>query len=253
MEKKVRLAAFVCAGLVLWAAAGASANWSYDFNSGSLPAYPFFTTVAVPPGDVATYVPSAAGGYLRMEDTRALSAGGGGTAVAGNLAQSFSDVRVAAILNPTSSTSSNQSGVLARGNFSTGAAYSAGFNFYYGILFVARNDPVAGNTVIKSSDLGQLPIAPTNRSYYIQLDVVGNSLSAKLFDAPGGSQLLWASWTDTTGSPFASGNAGVFAQTFGTGRINETFDDISAAVIPEPATLVLCSLAAGWLIRRRRA
>ena len=70
-------------------------------------------------------------------------------------------------------------------------------------------------------------------SYFLQLDVVGNQLTARVFDVEGGTQLLIVNYTDTGvgGPPLESGVAGVSAVTLtGTG-VDGSFGPLRATAI----------------------
>jgi len=71
------------------------------------------------------------------------------------------------------------------------------------------------------------------RSYFLQFDVVGNHLTARVFDVEGGTQLLIVKYTDTGvgGPPLTTGIGGVSAVTTG-GPVDGTFDPVGAEPLP---------------------
>jgi len=97
-----------------------------------------------------------------------------------------------------------------------------------------------------------------NQRYWAELIVEGAItpvVTGKLFDAPGGTLVASATFTDTT-SVYTSGFVGLAAAADSAGGYTGTFDDISASsTIPEPGMVVLtlCGVAPMLLGRRRRA
>ena len=89
------------------------ANWTYDFASPPPPS--FITTMLGPPS--ATFSSSIAGGVLRLAATRTTAQGGAGSAAGFETSQSFSDVRIGALVNPTG-TSDDLLNILVRLNLS---------------------------------------------------------------------------------------------------------------------------------------
>jgi hypothetical protein len=66
------------------------------------------------------------------------------------------------------------------------------------------------------------------------LDVVGNQLTARVFDVEGGTQLLIVNYTDTGvgGPPLASGIAGVSALSLTGGLVDGNFGPVGAEPLP---------------------
>src|SRR3954470_7192186 len=90
-------------------AGAANANWVYDFASP--PPGSFITTPLGPPSP--TFSSGIAGGVLRLADPGTPAQGGAGSAAGFETSQSFGDVRVGALVNPTG-TSDDLLNILAR-------------------------------------------------------------------------------------------------------------------------------------------
>src|SRR5689334_15033799 len=89
--------------------------------------------------------------------------------------------------------------------------------------------------MVQSSDASQgnqPPLADLGRSYFLQWDLVGNQQTARVFDQPGGTQMLVVTYTDTGAKrpPYASGFVGASAVSSG-GGVDAMFGPIGAASI----------------------
>ena len=205
---------------------GVHADWFYDFQAAPPPS---FVTGSGPPS--GTFSSTVDGGVLRVFDTR--QPAGGGAFLGGGIETSvvFADVRLTGTLNPAGTTDNFVA--LTRGDLS-GNLYSAGIDFAAGVLQVVKvvNGPVKFVLSTDASQGSQPPLTDLARSYFFQFDVVGNQLTARVFDGEGGTQLLIVNYTDTGvgGPPLTSGMAGVGAVSTG-GRVDATFGPIRATAI----------------------
>jgi len=119
----------------------------------------------------------------------------------------FADVRLAGTLNPAGTTDNLVN--LTRGDLS-GNNYTAGIDFAAGLLQVTKvfgGGPVKIVLSTDDSQGNQPPLTDLASSYFLQFDVVGNHLTARVFDGKGGTQLLVVNYTDTgdAGPPLESG------------------------------------------------
>ena len=143
-------------------------------------------------------------------------------------------MRVTGTLNP-SGTTSNQLNLKARADPQAGTTYAAGINFAAGVLQVTKlvGRPVKIVLSTDDSQGNQPPLTDVARSYFLQFDVVGNHLTARVFDVEGGTQFLVVDYTDTGdgGLPLESGYAGVSVVSSG-GLIDATFGPVGAGPLP---------------------
>lgn len=216
--------------------AAALTEWSYDFQTPPPPSFVMTSgTFAGPPS--ATASSSVAGGVLRLFDTIPPTQGGAFVVSAGETSVVFDDVRVSGIVNPTG-TSNNLLNLLARFNLQASNAYAAGIDFSAGVLSVAKIVGGGGPVeLVLSTDAGQgnqPPLKDLARSYFLQLDAVGNQLTARVFDVEGGTQLLIVNYTDTGvgGPPLTSGIAGVSALNLTGGLVDGNFGPVGAEPLP---------------------
>jgi hypothetical protein len=212
--------------------AAALTEWSYDFQTAPPSS---FVTVSGPPS--ATFSSSVAGGVLRLFDTSPPAQGGAAIGIGFESSVVFDDVRVSGILNPTG-TSNNLLNLLARFDLQANNVYPAGIDFGAGTLNVAKivggGAPVDLVLSTDDSQGNQPPLKDLARSYFLQLDVVGNQLTARVFDVEGGTQLLIVNYTDTGvgGPPLASGIAGVSALPLSGGPVDGNFGPVDAEPLP---------------------
>jgi len=190
----------------------AYAGFAYDFET--QPPATFTITNALYSGASSpTFSSSVSGGVLRFNDTTLPTDGGAIIGAALETSQVFTDVRASATLNPAG-TSDNVLAVSVRNSPATLSGYAVTFDFTEGTLSVGKvmaNRPVQ---VVASTDFSQgrqSPLTDLARSYFLQVDAVGNHLDARVFDSPGGAQLLTVNYTDTgVGGPaFKSGVSGL--------------------------------------------
>ena len=249
--------AALLAGVWLLAPAPARADWNLDFQS---PLPPNFVTTGLTAAGTPSPTFSAAidSGVLRFRDT--VLPGSGGAAVGfGVIANDvFTDVRVTGTLNPAGG-SRNDLVLLARAHVPTVSSYAAGVNFSTGpasgVAYILKfvNGREVDNALNTDPEQGSQPRLPVDTSYYIQFDAVGNQLSLRVFDAPGGTQVAHVDYSDSGvgGARFTSGPSGVANQVLGNTLLNGTFDNVSARVIPEPANFLLALLAGVFSVRTR--
>src|SRR5262249_24580623 len=153
---------------------------------------------------------------------------------AADLEEVFTAVRVAGTLNPTGTTNNILN--LSLGD-TQGHAYGASIDFSAGVLIVAKiNVAVAPVDLVVSTDSSQgsqPPLTDLARSYFMEVDFVGNHVTARVFDSEGGTQLLVVNYTDTgVGGPtYTSGWVGVSAVSTG-GVVDGTFGPVGAKAIP---------------------
>src|SRR5207248_7165328 len=134
-------------------------------------------------------------------------------------------------------TTDNILNLLARDDPQTINTYAAGVDFVTGVLRVAKvlggGAPVEVVISADDSQGNQPPLTDLARSYFLQLDVVGNQLTARVFDVEGGTQLLIVYYTDTGvgGPPLAAGMAGVSAVSTTGGPVDGNFGPVGAEPI----------------------
>ncbi len=248
-------AAFCC----LAVSSPAMADWQEDFNGSTLDNTWLFGGLLPNGNPSPTFSPIDQGSnfsdaivnsQLQMADTNAAAAGGAVNAF-GVVLENFTDVQVTGTLNPNgNSASSDTIALIARGNIGNGQFYGAELSFEDGNFIIFRNDGLDGS----GEDLATVNIASlTNAtSVFVDFRLVGSSLTADAYDAPGGNLLGSVATTD---SNYSTGLSGVL--TFFAGDVNKPllgeFDDLSSVVIPEPTSLALAvaALCAGVAARRR--
>jgi hypothetical protein len=135
-----------------WAALGSSAQGDFSYDFSSPPPASFETGVIGPPSD--TFATSFANGMLRLGDSRTPAQGGiGGTVGFGAFgleqSQTFGDVRISAVLNPSGD--SDDVVNVTRGHGGVGV-YGAGIDFSSGRLETFKLLPGGLVPIIFSSD-----------------------------------------------------------------------------------------------------
>jgi hypothetical protein len=238
----------------------AYASFSYDFST--QPPATFTSSSQLSNGAPSpTFSSTVSGGILHLSDTTHPSSGGAFLGTATETSQIFTDVRAAATLNPAG-TSDNILNVSVRYTPATGNAYVVGVDFQDGRLLIGKivaNRPAHSVSSTDASQGSQLPLTDLARSYFLQVDAVGNHVAARLYDSPGGDELLTLNYTDTgVGGPaFASGLSGVSAVSDRDGRnplfLDGTFDDFSSTALPEPGVASAVALLGLALLQRRHA
>jgi hypothetical protein len=217
----------------------ARGDLNYDFES-PLPASFVFNPIGP---QSATFEGGVDNGVLRLSNPQVLQGGPNFGAGGVETSQLFGNARVSAILN-AAGTSNDFLGLSLHGAASSDDTYAARIEFNTGRLAVAKVvDYVPVFTIQSDSpEQGSQPLlSDLARSYLLQLDVVGNVLDARVFDEPGGHELLHVHYVDDQGlggPPLPPGFAGVYALR-STGSLNGTFDNLSVVTIPEPATCIL--------------
>jgi hypothetical protein len=228
----------------------ARADWSDNFNGGFQQFWQF-GSVDAGGNPSPTFNAASINDQLVMADS--LSAVGGGAASAfGLVSESFSDVRMTGILNPNGDAgSSGTITLLARGNPFSAQFYAAEINYSTSELIIFRNDSLTSVSNIASLSI---PGLTTADSIFMDFRLVGDSLSARAYDAPGGTLLGAVAATDST---YAGGLSGVLVNvTDPDAPMLGVYDDITATIIPEPATALLALVAVSAALvagGRRRA
>jgi hypothetical protein len=234
----------------------AYAGYSYDFETpppGTFLSKGLSNSGATSP----TFSSAVVGGVFRVSDNTHPDAGGAIIGSALETGEVFTDVRASATLNPAGTTI-NSLNVLVRYGPVTRARYVSGVDFQAGTVGVAKvmNDrPVQLVLDTDPAQGSQRPLANLARSYYLQVDAVGNKVTARLFDSPGGAQLRVVNYTDTGigGPALKSGYSGLSAVSFDDPRMHGTFDNFTSTALPEPGTAAFSAFVGIALIRRRHS
>ncbi len=260
---RIPTSVFTVAAVVLCCLASSPtvhADWSEDFNGSSLSNPWFFgsqtgagspSTTFKPNNQGSNYPDAIVNSQLQMADPNAAAVGGAANAF-GVVLESFTDLRFTGTLNPNGNAASSDTvALIARGNIASGEFYAAELSFEDSKFILFRNDDLAGNAM----DLDEVTIPGlTNAdSVYVDFRLVGSSISADAYDAPGGTLLGSVSATESSYSGGVSGTLVFFAGDVGKPLLGE-YDDLSSVAIPEPTSIVLAiaGLTAGIAIRRRR-
>ena len=239
---KVRWRQFVgvlVVGLTASLAAGAQADWSYDFES-PLPASFVFNQIGPPSGTFSAGIDS---GLLRFRDPQINMHGPGFGGIGRETSQVFADARMSGILNAAGD-SNDFLGLNIRSQAIGTSTYAARIEFSTGRMAVFKivNFMAAFTIFSDSPEQGSQPVlSDLARSYFLQFDVIGNVLDARAYDQPGGSELLHVHYVDDQGlggPPLPPGFAGVSAIRE-EGSLDGAFDNISVTAIPEPGSCVL--------------
>jgi hypothetical protein len=234
----------------------AYADFAYDFSTP--PPATFIDTPSTLTGTPsAAYSSSVSGGVLRFGDSTHPNDGGAVITIAYETGQVFTDVRATATLNPAG-TSNNILNVSVRGTPAAGNTYAVGVDFQDGTLLIGKIMGDRPVDLVLSTDRGQgsqPPLTDLARSYFLQVDAIGNTVTARLFDSPGGAQLRLVNYTDTgSGGPaFTSGVSGLSALSlFETPlRLDGTFDNFTSTAVPEPGAGALWVFIGLTLCQRR--
>jgi hypothetical protein len=234
----------------------AYAGYSYDFATPP-PATFVSKGLSTSGATSPTFSSIVSGGILRISDPTRPEAGGAVIGSALETSEVFTDVRATATLNPAG-TSINSLNLLVRYGPVTRARYVSGVDFRTGTLVVAKVIDDRPVQFVFSTDPGQgsqRPLTDLARSYFLQVDAIGNNVTARLFDSPGGAQLRMVNYTDTGvgGRAFASGYSGVSVVSFDNPRMDGTFDNFSSTAVPEPGFAVAGVLLGVALCRRRHS
>ncbi len=227
----------------------AQADWSDNFNGGF---EQFWQFGSVDGGGLpsASFSGGVVNDQLVLADPNAAASGGAGAGF-GVVGEIFSDVRMTGIINPNGDlASSGTVTLLARGNPLEAKFYAAEINYTNGELIIFRNDGLGSTTNIADVTIPNLTAAD---SVFLDFLLVGDSLSAKAYDAPQGNLLGEVSVTDNT---YTGGLSGVLVNTTDpSAPILGVWDDITATTaIPEPTTCLLAftAMAAAFISGRKR-
>jgi hypothetical protein len=221
-------------------------NWTFG-------SFSFLTLMASP-----TSVFSVAGGHVVMADSEPglqpnptpppfFVPGLGSVSNRGWVDVTFDDVRMTGRVNVASpSQGSNTSqGLMARWDYSN--------NFYWFHIdfssgqFGILKQSVLGSGVILPNSLGQIAGFDNRAAYRLTFELIGNTLQGSVFDDQG--LLVGATPLLLDLDPHLRGVSGVLNELALSGAfepLQGSFDDVTADVIPEPATglLLACGLAA---------
>ncbi|MEA5576822.1 choice-of-anchor I family protein [Anabaena sp. UHCC 0451] len=171
---------------------------------------------------------------LRLKNELLASDGGFATSVFNVTNEVFEDVKVSALFNPAGD-SNDQIGVMARVKPSTGSSYVAAIDFSANRLLLSK---VVGQqaTVLASAE----NILPSlDQAYFVELEVIGNKLTSRYFDASGTNELYTLMATDTD-NPLVSGFSALVADIstagfpLGNDNNDSTFDNFSSRSISVP-------------------
>ena len=210
------------------------ADWFYDFEDNRVPESWVLWTHPSTNSNSNTYSVDASHGYLQIAESRSLN--GGGTPVLRTVdkSETFHDVRLSASINLDPSV-----GTLM--GLTTDTETNGGYLF--GVEFAPSADvgtawfvrPGGGRFDDWNSkrDFGIPTRLEIDDSYFLQLDVIGDQLTGRVFDTQGGNLLL--SMTQTVAHPIVVPKyAGVYSATpngFEHIPTAGTFDDIRATTL----------------------
>ena len=212
------------------------ADWFHDFNNGQIPDS---FEISIPPvfPQSSTWSADASEGYLRLSESRspALEPPGTPVLVALETSEMFKDVRVSGTVNldPSLGTFLGlQANNIGLGSylFSLEIAPSAD----EGTAWLAQTGMNGITQWGSKRDFGIPTTLDVNESYYLEFDVVRDQLTGRVYDAPGGTELI--NITQTAPNPFTEpGFAGVYTDTavgFEHVPTGGTFDNVAAVALP---------------------
>lgn len=240
--------------LILCSVTAARADWFHDFDNGIPETWQFRPPPNTPNSDSDTWTATLESGYLRLAEGRAPNDGGAAVIVSRDLSETFTDVRVSADVNFDPSVGKFMGLTVENDN----GAYLLGLETapsdQEGTLWLGH---VGSGLTFWGSDLdfGIPTRLDTDLSYHVQLDVLGDVLTGRVFDEQGGTELISISQTiDEPIPPLRY--AGVYTDSvpgFGNVPTAGTFDNVSAVTIPEPngMLIALCGYLTVLVGRRR--
>ena len=253
---KAHLRQIICllvVGTIACSGASVEGDWNYNFES-PLPASFVFNQIGPPSGTFSGGIDS---GALRLSDPQILTGGPNFGGIGRETSQIFSDARMSGTLNAAGN-SNDLLGLSIRNQALGNNTYGARIDFNTGRLGVFKIVNFVGvfDIASDSPEQGSQPLlADLARGYFVQFDVIGNALDARVFDGPGGSQLLHVHYLDDQGiggPPLGPGFAGVSALR-NVGSLDGAFDNLSVTAIPEPGTCVLAVVGLAVLVLFRRS
>jgi len=268
---RLKLGVMILTGVWTAVAPSTRADWFWDFQADpvDLSRWDFYS--APPSAGFSVTVEQVDGNrYLQLWEQHAYT-GQAGTGSAFGIGfvkdEDFTDVRVGAIVNVSSTASMNYCGLGARASYVTGvpdygivvSAYVLHVNWEDGPanLSIDIEKVVQLQNIMRHSFTAEVPGYAHHRSYYAELDVVGSDptyVTGRLYEYPGGPLVAQVGpMIDTSGNddwedpgvqdaPFPSGKSGLFGQNEHAQPVGYrvTFDDAfsrsigPAAVAPDP-------------------
>ncbi|MEM9804065.1 MAG: PEP-CTERM sorting domain-containing protein [Cyanobacteria bacterium P01_D01_bin.56] len=196
---------------------------------------------------------------LQLSDDVPFSEGGASIISIVNPVEIFGDVEVSALVNPTGDTN-DQFLLLARLNLETFDTYVAGVDFATNRLFLNKviGGEVPASPIVEASDV----LPDLHQPYVAEFSVIGNELTARLFDEAGINQIFELSTVDTD-NPLLAGATGISVDNSDVAfpnsddPISGTIDNFAAEPVPEPSSmlglLAVGALATKGLQRRASA
>lgn len=171
-----------------------------------------------------------------------------------NFVETFENVLVSALFNATGDTD-NQGLLNARIDFSSASAYTAGIDFGTNRVSLTK---VVDAEIVDSFTVEEFDVLDSlNSAYFVELEVVGNEVTARFFNETRTELITELSATDA--NPLGSGFIGL-----GVGNsdadpdllnnLSATFDNFGAQHVPEPSTLLALlgfGTLAGKTLRRK--
>lgn len=196
---------------------------------------------------------------LQLSDDVPFSEGGASIISIVNPVEVFGNVKVSALVNPTGDTN-DQFLLLARLNLETFDTYVAGVDFATNRLFLNKiiGGEVPASPIVEASDI----LPDLHQPYVAEFSVIGNELTARLFDEAGINQIFELSTVDTD-NPLLAGATGISVDNSDVAfpnsddPISGTIDNFAAEPVPEPSAmlglLVVGALATNAAQGRTRA
>lgn len=242
-----RLLSLVMLGLVCGHFSTAkAADWSENFDGGFQQTWTFGNLLSDFSGPSGSFTAGIENDTLLLTDPNSII-GGGAALGFGFVNESFSNVTISAIINPTDQSDLNTFvGLAARADFSNLTGYVLTYNQSTGEV-----DLINANGATQTGlDDGNIGIIST--SIYAELTAVGSSITGRFFDAPGGTLLDELVGVDTD---YLNGVTGVVVQVNAGGAgspLVGRWDSLNAAAVPEPSTVIVLGLIGTVVAGRRR-